>query len=236
MVVCALMYYTVQNLFAHLSTILRACMEDLLEQQAAFLVLVKDEGDALNEEEFTARLRLILQQKDEINDAFDQLQDIFRWKLLLDVIANTLILLFQMAWISVFVINPGVQVYSMWSVISLVRHSFYIAVFLMSGGLILIPPISLHESVWVWVSMMYSMFNQQLNMLHMFLWDPEKRCMYSTTSSSILTVIILKTLDAALWHWTLFHRHPYFLSWIIYSADTRKNLSLSRSLYWIIPK
>ena len=51
-----------------------------------------------------------------IKEAFEQVQKTFRWKLLLDVIAITVSLLNKMAWISVYLLNPGdVEVYSMWS-------------------------------------------------------------------------------------------------------------------------
>ena len=136
-----------QGYFAYFCSILQSYSEELWVQQKQFLITIKGDPAGLTNEVYINKLQEILGQISAVKDTFHQIQKTVSWKLLVDLIAICLSLLCKMAWISVFILKPGVAVFSVWSPLSLVRHVIYIATLLVVGGLILIPPVLLQGLV-----------------------------------------------------------------------------------------
>lgn len=147
---CTFIHCTGQLLFAYYCVGLGCCSEELLSQQETFLLrtIKKETSVAISDDIYMTSLQNFLKYSLNVEEVFHEVHATFRWKLLLDVIAITVAVLNKVAWLSVFLLNPGdVAVFSVWSKLSLVRHCIYTIVYLFCGWTVLVLPVWLNRLV-----------------------------------------------------------------------------------------
>ncbi|OQV19974.1 hypothetical protein BV898_05979 [Hypsibius exemplaris] len=143
---CTLIHYLMHNLFGYFCDLLLVCSEDLRQQQAEFLETLTLKPDLkLSGIKFEDRLRIWLGQNELLKAQFDQVQKTFSWKLLLDVGCISLAICMQLAWISTWILKPGMDDFSLWTVGTLAQHLLYTMMYLFCGWVVLFRPLMLHQ-------------------------------------------------------------------------------------------
>ena len=127
--ICIVIDYGVKSLFAYLNCFLVSCAEEFCQDQQRFLIWITDNSDNLKSFDYTHYVKKLIDEKEQMNEAFDQVQKTFSGKLLFDMIGVLVALCNDVAWLSVWVLEPGtsdlaqpVAGGNISSILSLLRH------------------------------------------------------------------------------------------------------------------
>jgi hypothetical protein len=118
-------HYPVRSLFTYFTSFLLCCEEAFFEHNQRFLRVLQQRKCQMKRDHYIGYLRDMWDQSEKINSAFDQLQKTFSTKLLLDVSCNLGGLCIDVAWISIWILKPGLGSVNCWS---LVRHLLILVV------------------------------------------------------------------------------------------------------------
>jgi hypothetical protein len=137
-----LMNFPSKGLFAYFSSLLLCIGEVSLEENELFLHALKKKNSSVTHDLYVAHLRIMRDQNEKINSAFDQLQRTFDLKLLLDVMCNLGGLCIDVSWLSIWIIHPGLGIFTdpSWS---LVRHVVILVLNLLCVWIVVGKPILL---------------------------------------------------------------------------------------------
>ncbi|OQV19969.1 hypothetical protein BV898_05974 [Hypsibius exemplaris] len=187
---CYLIHFTVQSLFAYFCDVLLACSEELRNQSSAFLCELELKPEIeISDIFFRDKLRLWLHENEQLTAGFDQVQETFCWKLLLDIGALSLAMCMMLAVISKWILITGLGEpgeFSIWNLAIFLRYLIYTAVYVLCGWMVLFRPV-----------MLYQMHRRRSGILDKVVCVAQTTAIKKSTRSDILlTAVLMHRLNA----------------------------------------
>ena len=135
-----------------MASIIVGCVKKFGEEKEQLLADITSNGHKLSGEAFVIILHSIRRRHEQINDAFDVLENTFSLKMLLDVLGNIGVVLSGIAWFSVYAADPTVQ-----STIGFIRHVLAALIYLLTVWVVGNQPIALLQEVKIQISFLRSL-------------------------------------------------------------------------------
>lgn len=142
MLLSILLYYPVNTLFTYLAAFLVECTLTFQKDNEAVLKALKDGDPKIRDEKFVDILKRMRNHREQINSAFDDLQDTFSLKILLDVSGNVAVVLSAIAWFSIWGTDP-----SSFGWVNFSRHVLAALIYLMTVWVVGNQPVALYIQV-----------------------------------------------------------------------------------------